>query len=209
MPNPISAHPITLPNGEVHRLTVHLDQVVSHPNIEIGAFTYASAFVEPEDWAGILAPYLIPGARQKIRIGRYCQIADGVKILSAANHALDGFTTYPFPIFDLETIMTYQPDRRDTLIGNDVWLGNGAIILPGATIGDGVIVGAGSVVRGIVPDYSVVIGNPANVTKMRFDAATVTRLKALAWWNWPDALVAKARPSLLSGDLEALEALAP
>ena len=129
--------------------------------------------------------------------------------MAAANHAMDGFTTYPFPIFDPETIMTYQPDGRDTVIGNDVWLGNGAVIMPGATIGDGVIVGAGSVVRGVVPDYTVIIGNPAKVAKMRFDAATIARLKALAWWNWPDANVAKARPALLSGDLDALEALAP
>lgn len=52
-------------------------------------------------------------------------------------------------------------------IGNDVWIGESVIILPGSHIGDGVILGAGAVVRGDVPDYAVVIGNPAQVVRYR------------------------------------------
>ena len=48
-------------------------------------------------------------------------------------------------------------------IGNDVFIGNGAIILPGTKIGDNVIIGAGAVVAHDVPDNSVVIGNPAQI----------------------------------------------
>ncbi|KAF9932895.1 hypothetical protein FBU30_007054 [Linnemannia zychae] len=51
-------------------------------------------------------------------------------------------------------------------IGNDVWIGGGAIICPGVTIGDGVTVGAGSVVTKNVPPYTVVGGNPAKVLKV-------------------------------------------
>ncbi|GBB84117.1 hypothetical protein RclHR1_10750006 [Rhizophagus clarus] len=50
-------------------------------------------------------------------------------------------------------------------IGNDVWIGGGAIICPGITIGDGVTVGAGSVVTKDVPPYVVVAGNPAKIIK--------------------------------------------
>ena len=46
-------------------------------------------------------------------------------------------------------------------IGDDVWIGGGAIILPGVSVGDGAIVGAGSVVTGDVPPGAVVCGNPA------------------------------------------------
>lgn len=47
-------------------------------------------------------------------------------------------------------------------IGNNVFIGNGAIVLPGTTIGDNVIIGAGAVIASDVPDNSVMIGNPAH-----------------------------------------------
>ncbi|KAJ2497433.1 hypothetical protein GGH96_005100 [Coemansia sp. RSA 1972] len=50
-------------------------------------------------------------------------------------------------------------------IGNNVWVGGGAIILPGVRIGDGVTVGAGSVVTKDVPNNVVVAGNPARIVK--------------------------------------------
>lgn len=49
---------------------------------------------------------------------------------------------------------------RDVFVGNNSFIGAKSILLPGATIGENVIVGAGSVVRGNIPDNSVVIGNP-------------------------------------------------
>lgn len=50
-------------------------------------------------------------------------------------------------------------------IGNDVWVGGGAIILPGVTVGDGSTVGAGSVVTHDVEPYTVVAGNPARIIR--------------------------------------------
>ena len=50
-------------------------------------------------------------------------------------------------------------------IGNDVWVGGGAILLPGVTVGDGAVVGAGSVVTKDVPPMVVVAGNPAKVVR--------------------------------------------
>ena len=207
-PDPHRAYPITLPDGSDHAGTVFLNRVIDHPGWEVGDFSYASDFAPPQDWAAHLAPYLFGAGPERLRIGRYCQIAHGVRfITSGANHAMDGITTFPFPVFDPAQIATYQPDTRDTVIGHDVWLGYGAIICPGAQIGNGVIVGAGAVVRGTVPDYAIVTGNPARVVKMRFDADTIAALCALEWWNWPADRVAQAVPALLSGDLAALAAL--
>lgn len=206
-PDAGDTHPITLPDGSRHAGTVFLNRVIDHPNIEIGDFTYASDFDPPADWAARLAPYLFAGAAERLRIGRYCQIAHGARFITAgANHAMDGISTFPFPVFDPARIGAYQPDTRDTVLGHDVWIGYGALICPGARVGNGVIVGAGAVVRGAVPDYAIVTGNPAQVSRMRFDVATIARLTALAWWDWPPEVVAARQEALLSGDLDALEA---
>ncbi|KAJ3049536.1 hypothetical protein HK097_009469 [Rhizophlyctis rosea] len=50
-------------------------------------------------------------------------------------------------------------------IGKGSWIGGNVVILPGITIGEGVTVGAGSVVTKDVPDYCVVVGNPARIVK--------------------------------------------
>lgn len=57
-------------------------------------------------------------------------------------------------------------DNKITL-GNDVWIGAGAIVLQGVTIGDGSVIGAGSVVTKDIPPFSIAVGNPAKVIKSR------------------------------------------
>ncbi len=54
---------------------------------------------------------------------------------------------------------------QQVTIGNDVWIGAGAIILNGVTIGDKAIIGAGSVVTHDVPSNTIVVGNPARPIK--------------------------------------------
>jgi acetyltransferase-like isoleucine patch superfamily enzyme len=52
--------------------------------------------------------------------------------------------------------------RKGIVVGNNVFIGMGAIILPGAEVGNNVIIGAGSVIRGKIQDDSLVLGNPAS-----------------------------------------------
>lgn len=208
-----SAHPMRFPDGTLNRGLVHLNRVIDHPNIEIGDYTYASAFEPPEDWAARLAPYTYAGAPERLVIGRFGQIADRVRIITAsANHPMAGISTYPFAIFDHGRVGDYIDQISglpDTLIGHDVWIGDGATILPGARIGSGVIIGAGAVVGGQVPDYAVVAGNPGRVIRMRFDDATIARLLALQWWHWPVELISRATGALARADVTALERLVP
>lgn len=211
LPDARRTHPITLPDGSLHRGTVFLNNVIDHPRMEIGDYTYASDFDPPEagGWAARLAPYLFDFAQERLRIGRFCQIAHGVRFVGAsANHETRALTSFPFTIFSPEEMHGYAPDTRDTVVGHDVWLGYGALVCPGARIGNGVFVGAGAVVRGTVPDYAVVAGNPARIVRMRFGAEEIATLNRIAWWDWPQERIAAARHALEAGDVAALASLA-
>ncbi len=209
--DPKTIHPIVLPNGERHNGTVFLNRVIDHPRMNIGDFTYYSDFeppVDSRDYAARIAPYLFENSVETLTIGRFCQIAHGVKFITAsANHAMDGISTFPFPVFDPEQMSGYQPDVRNTRVGHDCWIGYGAIICPGAVIGNGVIVGAGAVVRGQVPDYSVVTGNPGGVVRMRFDVDTIAALNKIAWWDWPIEKITRLQGVIQGGDISALGAV--
>jgi len=210
LPDPTCAYPITLPDGSGYKGTVLLSNVIDHPKFQVGAFTYASDFDAPKDWAQQLAPYLFAFSQETLKIGRFCQIAHGVRfITSSANHAVSGLSCYPFEVFDDKTRTGFQPDTRDTQVGHDVWLGHGAMVLPGAVIGHGAIIGGGAVVRGTVPPFAIVTGNPGRVLRLRFSVAEVDRMLALAWWDWPTAQIEVALPAIKAGDIAALERLAP
>ena len=210
-PPPDTLNPIRFPDGSLHEGTVFLAAAIRHPRWTVGRYSYASAHHPRADWAAALAPYLSEFSPERLVIGSFCQIAHGVQFVTAsANHRRDGFSTYPFAIFDgLDADRPSMPPAGpDTVIGHDVWIGTGATILPGARLGNGVIVGAGAVVGGTVPAYAVVAGNRATVTRMRFDAATVARLEELAWWDWPIAAIVRHEAAIVGGDLAVLEAAA-
>lgn len=202
-------HPIALPSGERHLPTVHLNRVIDHPNIEVGDFSYYSDFEPVEDYAARIAPYIYPGSPERLVIGKFVQIAHGVKfITSSANHPMQGFSTYPFAAFNPDTMAAYTDEvagHGDTVVGNDVWLGYGATVLPGVTIGDGAIVGAKAVVSRDVPSYAVVAGNPARVVRSRFDDETVERLLKLRWWEWPIGEIERNRAAIEAADTSLLE----
>lgn len=210
---PNRLHPVSQPDGTPLTNTVFLSAAVMHPRLEVGDYTYASAHEPPSDWAAHLAPYLYDFSPEKLMIGKFCQIADGVTFITAsANHRFDGISSYPFAIFDdgpMEGRPSMPEPGRDTVIGNDVWIGQGARILPGAQLGDGVIVGAGAVVGGNVPAYAIVAGNPAVVVRWRFTREEAARLTAIAWWDWPIAEIQAAEAVIMAGDVAALEAISP
>ena len=211
-PDPDTHHPIILPNGTVHKGTVFLSAAMDHPRIEVGDYTYASAFDPPANWAFRLAPYLFDASPERLVIGKFCQIADGVTFITAsANHRYDGFSSFPFSVFlDMDRHRPSMPGPGpDTVIGHDVWLGQGAKVLPGARIGSGAIIGAGAVVAGDVPDYAIVTGNPGRVLRRRFDDATIARLLEIAWWDWPIARIVANEAAICGADIEALEQLTP
>jgi len=88
-----------------------------------------------------------------ITIGSDCQIGPNVQLLTPT-HPVE-----PTPRRDkLE-------GARPIVIGDNVWIGGGAIVLPGVTIGDNSVIGAGAVVTRDVPANVVAVGNPARVIR--------------------------------------------
>jgi len=142
--------------------------------------------------------------KTKLNIGKFCSIADGVKIILGGEHRTDLVSTYPFSILfeSAQGIEGHPITKGDVIIGNDVWIGSYVIILSGVIIGDGAIIGAGSVVCKDVAPYSIVAGDPARQIRFRFDEAKISALLKIAWWDWPLAKIEKALPVLYSGDVQ-------
>ena len=211
-PDPNRTYPVTLPDGSELRTMVFLNRVIDHPNIEIGDFSYYSDFGEVSDHASHLAPYLFPGSAERLIIGRFCQFAHGTRFITAsANHPMSGFSTFPFAVFDPETMADYDHLallKGDTRIGNDVWICYEGTVMPGVTIGDGAIVAAKSVVTRDVPPFAIVAGNPAKPVRMRFAPEIVARLMEIRWWDWPTNAIARYRHAIEGADISKLEAAA-
>jgi len=89
----------------------------------------------------------------KVEIGDHVLIGPNVQIYTA---------THPL---DAKTRNSWLEYAKPVTIGNDVWIGGGAIICPGVSIGDGAVIAAGAVVTKSVPSNTVVGGNPAKVLK--------------------------------------------
>jgi acetyltransferase-like isoleucine patch superfamily enzyme len=139
----------------------------------------------------------------QLYIGKYVSIASGVHVILGGNHRLDWITTYPFHDWGLA-----KPDHRitkgDVVIGNDVWICQGATILSGVTIGHGAVIAAEAVVTKDVPPYALVAGNPARVKKYRFSEEQIKKLLELKWWDWPEEKVRQNVKLLCSPDIEEL-----
>lgn len=207
-PNPDIKHPIFL-----HNRVGFLKPLVTVENIEIGEFTYYDDPEGPDRFAEKCVLHHYPFIGDRLVIGRFCAIAEGARfIMNGANHAMSGFSTYPFNIFGHGWEKGFDPAtwtkelRGDTIVGNDVWIGMDAVILPGITVGDGAIIGAKSVVSHDVPPYAIVAGNPAKVVKIRFDRSTVGRLLNVSWWNWPVDKITRNLDAIRGADISRLEA---
>jgi len=211
-PPPDARFPLILPDGTPHEGTVFRKAVIDRPQFTAGDYSYASVDTPPTDWLARLAPYLFPQSTERLILGKFCQIADGATFVTAsANHRKDGFSTYPFAVFDggFDTDRASLPGGGpDTVLGHDVWLGRNVTVLPGARLGDGVIVGTGAVEGGVVPPYAVVASNPGRVVRLRFVPDTVARLQQIAWWDLPIEAILTHESAICGADLAVVEAAA-
>lgn len=93
----------------------------------------------------------------------------GNNVLLAGSVCFIGKNDHTFNI-PCKTIWSSPRGKNDPIIiGNDVWIGHGAIVMAGVNIGDGAIIAAGSIVTKDVPPCAIVGGNPAKTIKYRFE----------------------------------------
>ena len=138
----------------------------------------------------------------RLIIGKFCAIAKGVEfVMNGANHRMDGVTTYPFYVIGgdwgsaIAPVKDELPLKGDTVVGNDVWIGQHVTIMPG------------SVVASDIPPYAVAVGNPCRVVRMRFDDEFIAFLLQLKWWDWDIEKIERNFKALSSGDLSLIRNL--
>lgn len=184
------------------RSVTYVKPTVTRTNIIVGEFTY---FSDEDFESHVTHHYDFNG--DKLIIGKFCQIAAGVNfIMNGANHQMNAVSTFPFYIFNgwqqEAPPMSEMPLKGDTVVGNDVWIGQNATILPGVRIGDGAIIGANSTVGSDVEPYTIVAGNPARVIRKRFDDELIEVLEEVKWWDLPADEINELIPVLSCSDLE-------
>ncbi|WP_324761041.1 acyltransferase [Haloarcula sp. GH36] len=133
---------IDLPNGTIDDNTVIASGAIVRGTVDIGADCSVNPYVN---------------------IAGDVTIGDGVRIASTAsiwgqNHVFE----------DPDTPIHEQGNRYEGIeIGDDVWIGAGAVVLDGTVVGPHSIIGAGTVVTADVPEFAIVAGNPGTVVDYR------------------------------------------
>ncbi len=163
---------------------VQLKPLITSGLIEAGEYSY---YDDPEhatefETRNVLYHY----GPERLVIGKFCALGTGVRfIMNGANHRMDGPSTFPFPTLggswaDHFDLLTGLPNRGDTMIGNDVWIGYEAVIMPGVRIGHGAIISSRSVV---VSDVRTTASSAA--TRPACSAPATRRRTSPACWRWP------------------------
>lgn len=200
-PDPNAIYP-----NEAIKSVCYIKNVITRPNITVGDYTYYDDMSGAERFEEhVTHHYAFLG--DKLIIGKFCAIARGIEfVMNGANHRMCSATTYPFNIMGhgwerATPALEELPFKGDTIVGNDVWIGQNVTVMPGVRIGDGAIIAACSVVSKDIPAYHIAGGNPARVIRKRFDDDLIRHLLELKWWDWPTHKIFDNLEALCSGDL--------
>jgi virginiamycin A acetyltransferase len=206
-PNPNSIYP-----NEKIKQVCFIKNVVKNPNIQIGDYTYYDDINGAEKFENYVT-HLYDFIGDKLIIGKFCAIARGIEfIMNGANHRVSSVTTYPFNIMGagwekVTPTLDDLPIKGDTIIGNDVWIGQNVTVMPGVKIGDGAIIAANSVVTKDIPAYHIAGGNPIAIIRKRFSEDMIHYLSELKWWDWPPKKIFDNLEILCSSDVEAIKGI--
>ena len=193
-PSPDTVHP-----NENIPSVCYIKNIITRPNIQVGDYTYYDdAATGGEDFEShVTHHYEFIG--DKLIIGKFCAIGKGVEfVMNGANHRMASVTTYPFNIFahgweKCTPTLDELPLKGDTVVGNDVWIGQNVTV----------------VVSSDIPPYTIAVGNPCRVIRPRFNQELTDYLLELRWWDWTPEKIFRNLEALCSGDLELIRRIQP
>jgi acetyltransferase-like isoleucine patch superfamily enzyme len=127
------------------------------------------------------------GDKQGLAVGRF--VAGGLRLRFLLNgqHEMRTISTQMFSVHGMGLRNAPPPQYGDTVIKNDVWIGDETMVLGGAHIENGCVIGA----RSLLPPnfksepYGIYAGSPAKLIRFRFSEAVRMALLDLAWWEMP------------------------
>ena len=132
---------------------------------------------------------------KKTKIGRYCSVAPGVKVVYGEHPPSEYVAIHP-SFYKNRSIaglsfghesgfQEYKETKSGYYceIGNDVWIGTDVKLMAGIAVGNGSIIAAGSIVTKDVPDYAIVAGVPGRIIKYRFSKDEIAKLNESHWWD--------------------------
>ena len=155
----------------------YLMKICNISNVRVGRDTYG--YLEIYDWGS---------ENERLEIGNFVSLANGVKFILGGNHKYDCLLTYPLKVMKLkEGIESYS--NGPIIVEDDVWIGMNSIIMSGVRINRGAIIAAGSVVTKDVPPYAIVGGNPAKIIKYRFNEEIVNKMLTIDLKNVNDLFI--------------------
>ncbi len=126
------------------------------------SYVYGNVRVGANTWVG---PFTVLDGSGGLTIGDYCSISAGVQIYThdSVRWALSGGKA--------------ECEKAPVKIGNNCYIGSGAVVVKGVTIGDHSLIGASSLVNKDIPPYSVIFGTPARIVgRVEVDAAGGVRI---------------------------------
>ena len=126
-------------------------------------------------------------ATQSLKIGRYVAGGLRLKFILNGQHDMESISIAMLSFLADGLKNTPVPQYQDTVIKNDVWIGDEAMFLGGSVVENGCVIGA----RSLLPPnfksepYGVYVGSPARLVRFRFSEKIRELLLQLEWWNMP------------------------
>jgi len=127
------------------------------------------------------------GGQQSLRIGRFVAAGLRLRFLLNGQHETKTISTCMFSALGTGLMNAPPPQYADSVIKNDVWIGDEAMMLGGGIVENGCIIGA----RSLLPPnfrsepYGIYAGSPARLIRFRFPEKVCAALNELAWWELP------------------------
>lgn len=173
---------ITYQDGNVSHIPRGFFRNNHDEDIVNGAF--GKFFIGRDSALGIGSIAKYDGNAQSLLIGRHVRGGLRLRFLLNGQHEI---RTMAMSLFSFQIRVPPLPQYGDTVLRNDIWIGDEAMILGGSVIENGCVIGA----RTVVPPnfrsepYGIYVGAPAKLVRFRFSEKVRAALLALAWWEMP------------------------